>query len=88
MKELVIYGCFAEGFMRMGTVEISPQKPWLRTFEITEAYASVDIDINCSRPVILDFEDEGFASGFEVEGVVYLHFEAGHVPNGVLIREA
>lgn len=88
MKELVIYGCFAEGFMRMGTVEISPQKPWLRTFEIAEAYASVDIDINCSKPVILDFEDEGFASGFEVEGVVYLHFEANSVPGAVLIREA
>ena len=88
MKELVIYGCFAEGFVRMGTVEINPQKQWLRTFEIAEAYASVDIDINCSKPIVIDFDDEGFASGFEVEGVVYLHFNADCVPGAVLTREA
>lgn len=88
MKELTIYGCYAEGFIRMGTVEINPQKPWLRTFEIAEAYASVGIDINCSKPIVLDFDDEGFASGFEVDGVVYLHFEADNIPEAILVREA
>ena len=27
MEQLVIYGCYAEGFLCHGTVEINPQKP-------------------------------------------------------------
>lgn len=57
-------------------------------FEIEEAYASVGIDIDGAKPIVLDFDDEGFAPGFEVDGVTYIHFKKGHVLNGVLIREA
>ena len=88
MEQLKIYGCYAEGFLCLGTVEINPQKPWLCIYDIEEAYASVGIDIDGAKPVVLDFDDEGFAPGFEVDGVTYIHFKAGHVPNGVLIREA
>lgn len=88
MEQLAIFGCYAEGFLKLGTVEINPQKPWLCVYEIAKAYASVGIDINGAKPIILDFDDEGFAPGFEVEGVTYIHFKAGHVFNGVLIREA
>lgn len=88
MEQLVIFGCYAEGFLKLGTVEINPQKPWLCVYEIAEAYASVGIDINGAKPIVLDFDDEGFAHGFEVEGVTYIHFKKGHVFNGVLIREA
>ena len=88
MEQLKIYGAYAEGFMCHGTVEINPQKPWLCVYEIAEAYASVGIDIDGAKPVVLDFDDEGFAPGFEVDGVTYVHFKVGHVPNGVLIREA
>ena len=88
MEQLKIYGAYAEGFMCLGTVDINPQKPWLCIYDIEGAYASVGIDINGARPIVLDFDDEGFAPGFEVEGVTYIHFKVGHVPNGVLIREA
>ena len=46
------------------------------------------IDIDGAKPIVLDFDDEGFAPGFEVDGVTYIHFKKGHVFNGVLIREA
>lgn len=88
MKQLKIYGAYAEGFLCLGTVEINPQKPWLCVYDIEEAYASVGVDIDGAKPIVLDFDDEGFAPGFEVEGVTYIHFKAGHVFNGVLIREA
>lgn len=71
--------------MKLGTVNINPQKPWLCIYDIEGAYASVSIDIDGAKPVVLDFDDEGFAPGFEVDGVTYIHFKVGHVPNGVLI---
>ena len=88
MEQLKIYGAYAEGFMCHGTVDINPQKPWLCTFDIAEAYASVGIDIDGAKPVVLDLDNEGFASGFEVGDITYFHFKSGSVPEGILVREA
>lgn len=88
MEELVIYGCYAEGFVYIGKVDLYPQSPCSRVYDIEGAYASIGISLNGVKPVVLDLNTEGFASGFEVGGIMYLHFKAGSVPEGILIREA
>lgn len=88
MEQLAIYGCYAEGFVFKGFAELKTVEPCSSVYDIDEAYASIGIDINNAKPIVLDFDDEGFAPGFEVEGVTYIHFKAGNVFNGVLIREA
>lgn len=56
---------------------------------IIEAYASIGIDITDSIPVVLNLDNgTGFAPGFIVGDVTYLHFQSGHVPDEVLVREA
>lgn len=88
MEELIIYGCYAEGFVFMGKADLYPQSPCSRVYDIEEAYASIGINLDGAKPVVLDLDNEGFASGFEVGGITYLHFKAGSVPNSILVREA
>lgn len=88
MEELIIYGCYAEGFMCVGKADLYPQSPCSSIYDIEEAYASIGINIKDGEPVILDLDTEGFASGFEVGGITYLHFKSGSIPEGILIREA
>lgn len=88
MEQLAIYGCYAEGFVFKGFAKLKAVEPCSSVYDIEGAYASVGIDINGAKPIVLDFDDEGFASGFEVDGVTYIHFKAEHVFNGVLVREA
>lgn len=88
MEQLAIYGCYAEGFVFKGFAELKAVEPCSSVYDIAEAYASIGININNAKPIVLDFDDEGFASGFEVEGVTYIHFKTRNVFNSVLIREA
>lgn len=88
MEQLAIYGCYAEGYVFKGFAELKAVELCSSVYDIVEAYASIGININNAKPIILDFDDEGFAPGFEVEGVTYIHFKAGNVFNNVLVREA
>lgn len=88
MNTIKIYGCYAEGYVCKGSVELTPVEPCSLILDIAKAYASVGIDVNGAKPVVIDFDDEGFASGFEVDGATYVHFKKGHVFNSVLVREA
>lgn len=89
MSTIKIYGAYAEGFILKGSAELSPVEPCSTVYDITGAYASIGIDITCSMPVVLDLGNgAGFAPGFIVGDVTYLHFPAGHVPDEVLVREA
>lgn len=89
MNTIVIYGAYAEGFVFKGSVELKPMEPCSSVCDIAGAYASVGIDITGGIPVVLDLNNgTGFAPGFIVNGVTYLHFPAGHVPDEVLVREA
>lgn len=75
-------------FVFKGFAELKAVEPCSSVYDIVEAYASIGIDINNAKPIVLDFDDEGFAPGFEVEGVTYIHFKDSNVFNDVLIREA
>lgn len=89
MSTIVIYGAYAEGFILKGSAELSPVEPCSSILNIIEAYASVGIDITGSIPVVLNLNNgTGFAPGFIVGDVTYLHFSAGHVPDDILVREA
>lgn len=89
MSKLVIYDAYAEGYVFKGSAELSPVEPCSSICDVKEAYASINIDITGSIPVVLDLDNgAGFAPGFNVNGVTYLHFPAGHVPDEVLVREA
>lgn len=89
MNKLVIYGAYAEGYVFKGSVELSPVEPCSSIMNIVEAYASIGIDITGSIPVVMNLNNgAGFAPGFIVGDVTYLHFPAGHVPDEVLVREA
>lgn len=89
MNTIVIYGAYAEGFILKGSVELSPVEPCSSVLDIKEAYASLNIDITGGIPVVLDLNNgAGFAPGFIIGDVTYLHFPAGHVPDEVLVREA
>lgn len=89
MSKLVIYGAYAEGYVFKGSAKLSPVEPCSSIMNIVEAYASIGIDITGSIPVILDLNNgTGFTPGFIVNGVTYLHFPAGHVPDDILVREA
>lgn len=89
MSKLVIYGAYAEGYVFKGSAELSPVEPCSSVLDVKEAYASINIDITGSIPVVLDLNNgAGFAPGFIVGDVTYLHFASGCVPNEVLVREA
>lgn len=89
MNTIVIYGAYAEGFVFKGSVEISPVEPCSSILDVKEAYASINIDVTGGIPVVLDLNNElGFAPGFIVDGVTYLHFKSEHVPDDILVREA
>lgn len=89
MSKLVVYGAYAEGFVFKGSVELSPVEPCSSIYDVKEAYASVNIDITGSIPVVLNLNNgTEFAPGFIVNGVTYLHFASGCVPDDILVREA
>lgn len=88
MNTLVIYGCYAEGFVCKGSVELKAMEPCSAVYDIKEAYASINIDIEGGVPVVVELNEAGFASGFDVGGVTYVHFKSGHVPDEILVREA
>lgn len=88
MSTIVIYGAYAEGFVFKGSVELKPVEPCSSILDVKEAYASINIDITGGIPVVLDLGNgAGFAPGFDVNGVTYLHFASGYVPDEVLVRE-
>lgn len=89
MSKLVIYGAYAEGFVFKGSAELSPVEPCSSIYDVKEAYASIGIDITGGIPVVLNLNNgAGFAPGFIIGDVTYLHFPAEHVPDEVLVREA
>lgn len=89
MSKLVIYGAYAEGYVFKGSAELSPVEPCSSVLDVKEAYASINIDITGSIPVVLNLNNgTGFAPGFIIGDVTYLHFPAGHVPDDILVREA
>lgn len=89
MNTIKIYGAYAEGFILKGSVELKPVEPCSSVYDVKEAYASLNIDITGGIPVVMNLDNgTGFAPGFIVGDVTYLHFPAGHVPDEVLVREA
>lgn len=89
MNTIVIYGAYAEGFILKGSVELKPVEPCSVVYDIAGAYASVGIDITGGIPVVLNLNNGiGFAPGFIVGDVTYLHFASGCVPDDILVREA
>lgn len=89
MNTIVIYGAYAEGFVFKGSAELSPVEPCSSIYDVKEAYASINIDITGGIPVVLNLNNgTGFAPGFIVGDVTYLHFASGCVPDEVLVREA
>ena len=89
MNTIVIYGAYAEGFVFKGSAELSPVEPCSAVYDIIGAYASIGIDITGGIPVVMNLNNgTGFAPGFIVGDVTYLHFPAGHVPDDILVREA
>ena len=89
MSTIKIYGAYVEGFILKGSVELKPVEPCSSVYSIVEAYASIGIDITGGIPVVLDLNNgTGFAPGFIVNGVTYLHFASGCVPDDILVREA
>ena len=89
MNTIVIYGAYAEGCVFKGSAQLKAVEPCSSVYDVKEAYASINIDITGGIPVVLNLNNEtGFAPGFIVGDVTYLHFPAGHVPDEVLVREA
>lgn len=89
MNTIVIYGAYAEGYVFKGSVELKPVEPCSSVCDIAGAYASVGIDVTGSIPVVMNLNNgAGFAPGFIVGNVTYLHFSAGHIPDDILVREA
>lgn len=88
MSTLVIYGIYCEGYVLKGSMELKPLEPCSAVCNVKEAYASINVDITGGVPVVVELNEAGFAPGFEVDGVTYVHFKSGHVPDEILIREA
>ena len=89
MNTIVIYGTYAEGYVFKGSAELKAMEPCSSVYDIAGAYASVGIDITGGIPVVLNLNNgTGFAPGFIIGDVTYLHFASGHVPDEVLVREA
>lgn len=89
MSKLVIYGAYAEGFVFKGSTELKAVEPCSSVLDVKEAYASLNIDIAGGIPVVMNLDNgTGFAPGFIIGDVTYLHFASGHVPDEVLVREA
>lgn len=89
MNTIVIYGAYAEGYVFKGSVELKPVEPCSSVCDIAGAYASVGIDVTGSIPVVMNLDNgTGFAPGFIVGDVTYLHFASGCVPDDILVREA
>jgi hypothetical protein len=89
MNTIVIYGAYAEGYVFKGSTELKAVEPCSSVCDIAGAYASVGIDITGSIPVVLNLNNgTGFAPGFIVGDVTYLHFLSGNIPDDILVREA
>lgn len=88
MNTIVIYGAYAEGYVFKGSTGFNSVEPCSSVYNIIEAYASIGIDIIGGILVVLNLNNgTGFAPGFDVDGVTYLHFQSGHVPDEVLVLE-
>jgi hypothetical protein len=89
MNTIKIYGAYAEGYVFKGSAELKPVEPCSAVCDIAGAYASVGIDITGGIPVVLNLNNgTGFAPGFIVGDVTYLHFLSGNIPDDILVREA
>lgn len=89
MNTIVIYGAYAEGYVFKGSTELKPVEPCSSVYNIIEAYASIGIDVTGSITVVMNLNNgAGVAPGFNVDGVTYLHFASGCVPDDILVREA
>ena len=85
----VIYGAFAEGFVKKAVVEISPRTSWENAYNIFAIYNNANIEVDEDFPVCMELSDGTVASGYEDRnGVAYLYFPEGHVPEDILVREA
>ena len=84
----VIYGAFAEGYVKKATVDLSSVSPCSNVFNAFALYTKAGIDIDSDFPVVMPLSDGTLASGFDFKGVTYFHFVEGHVPEDILVREA
>lgn len=89
MSKLVIYGAYAKGYVFKGSTQLKAVEPCFSVYDVKEAYASIGIDITGGIPVVMNLNNgAGFAPGFIIGDVTYLHFASGCVPDDILIREA
>ena len=87
--KFVIYGAFAEGFVKKATVEVSPRTFCENIINVFAIYGNAGIEIDEDFPVCMELSDGTVASGYEDRnGVAYFYFPEGHVPEDILIREA
>lgn len=87
--KFVIYGAYAEGFKKVGTVEVETRNFCENIVNVFAIYNNAHIDIDEDFPILMPLADGTFASGYEdTNGVAYFHFMEGHVPEDILIREA
>lgn len=87
--KFVIYGAFAEGFVKKATVEVSPRTFCENIINVFAIYGNAHINIDEDFPILMPLSDGTFASGYEdTQGVAYFYFAEGYVPEDILIREA
>lgn len=87
--KFVIYGAFAEGFIKKATVEVSPRTFCENIINVFAIYGNAGIEIDEDFPILMPLADGTFASGYEdTQGITYFHFVEGHVPEDILVREA
>lgn len=87
--KFVIYGAFAEGFIKKATVEVDFEKSWENHISTFAIYHNAKIEVDEDFPTLMMLSDGTFASGYiGTNGVYYYHFAEGHVPEDILIREA
>lgn len=87
--KFVIYGAYAEGFVKKATVDVSSENFWENSISVFAIYHEAKIEIDEDFPTLMMLSDGTFASGYiGTNGVYYYHFAEGHVPEDILIREA
>lgn len=84
----VIYGAFAEGYIKKATVDLSSAFPCSSVYNAFAIYTEAGIEIDPDFPVVMPLSDCTLASGFDSKGITYFHFVEGHVPEDILVREA
>ena len=86
--KFVIYGAYAEGYIKKATVDLSLAFSCSNVFNVFALYTEAGIDIDLNFPVVMPLSDGTLASGFDSKGVTYFHFVEGHVPEDIFVREA